>query len=127
MARHNLRKPQLFRNWSTQDFAITTADGGTGKTTLKLYEAVCLALGDRFLGFDCVNPGRTLFITGEDTDKKLAAMLGAILEQLGLFEDAPGNAEKVQTILNSIVIKKDSDLCLVAKDRATNFLIMKVC
>lgn len=124
MARHNLRKPQLFRNWSTQDFAITTADGGTGKTTLKLYEAVCLALGDRFLGFDCVNPGRTLFITGEDTDKKLAAMLGAILEQLGLFEDAPGNAEKVQTILNSIVIKKDSDLCLVAKDRATNFLIM---
>lgn len=117
MAKHNLRRPQLFRNWSTQDIAITSADGGTGKSTLKLLEAVCLALGDRFLGFDCINPGKTLFITGEDTEKKLAAMLGAILEQLGLFQDLPGNAEKVQTILNSIVIKKDSDLCLVAKDR----------
>ena len=113
----HLRRPQLFRDWSTQDISITTADGGTGKTTLKLGEAISLALGDRFLGFDCVSPGKTLFITGEDTDKKLAAMLGAIINQMGLFEELPGNEEKIQTILNSIVIKKDSDLCIVAKDR----------
>lgn len=123
MARHNLRRPQLFKDWSTQDIAITSADGGTGKSTLKLYEAVCLALGNPFLGFRCMNPGRTLFITGEDTEAKLAAMLGVILEQMGLFEDLPGNDERVQTVLNSIVIKKDSDLCLVAKDRQ-GFLTM---
>lgn len=112
-----LRKPQLFQDWSTEDIQITTADGGTGKTTLKLYEAICLALGDRFLGFDCKQRGKTLFITGEDTDKKLAAMLGAILRQMGLFDEAIGNEEKIQCVLESIVIKKDDDLCLIAKDK----------
>lgn len=112
-----LRKPQLFEDWSSEDITITTADGGTGKTTLKLYEAVCLALGDRFLGFNCKQKGKTLFITGEDTDKKLAAMLGAIVRQMGLFENAEGNNEKIQTILDSIIIKKDSDLCLIQKDK----------
>lgn len=112
-----LRKPQLFKDWSSEDIHITTADGGTGKTTLKLYEAACLALGERFLGFDCQQSGKTLFITGEDTDSKLAAMLGAIVRQMGLFEEQPGNNEKIQTILSSVIIKKDADLCLISKDK----------
>lgn len=112
-----LKKPQLFRDWSTEDIHITTADGGTGKTTLKLFEAVCLALGERFLGFDCISPGKTLFITGEDTAPKLGAMIGQIVRQMGLFEPFPGNAEKIQRVLDSIVVKKDSDLCLIVKDR----------
>lgn len=112
-----LKKPQLFEDWSAEDITITTADGGTGKTTLKLYEAICLALGDRFLGFNCKQKGKTLFITGEDTDKKLAAMLGAIVRQMGLFEEIEGNDEKIKTILSSIIIKKDSDLCIIQKDR----------
>lgn len=112
-----LKKPQLFQDWSSEDITITTADGGTGKTTLKLFEAVCLALGDRFLGFNCVQKGRTLFITGEDTDKKLAAMLGAIIRQMGLFDGTEANNQKIQTIIDSIIIKKDSDLTIVSKDR----------
>lgn len=112
-----LRKPQLFKDWSTEDIHITTADGGTGKTTLKLYEAVCLALGDRFLGFDNKQKGKTLFITGEDTAQKLGAMLGAILKQMGLFDGSPENEAKIQTILESIVIKKDADLTLIQKDK----------
>lgn len=112
-----LKKPQLFQDWSTEDIHITTADGGTGKTTLKLYEAICLALGERFLGFDCKQKGKTLFITGEDTDKKIAAMIGAIVRQMGLFEESVDNDEKINTIVNSIVIKKDSDLCLIQKDK----------
>jgi RecA-family ATPase len=112
-----LRKPQLFRDWSTEDITLTTADGGTGKTTLKLFEAVCLALGERFLGFDCVQRGKTLFITGEDTAEKLAAMLGAMLKQMGLFDGTPEAQLKVDTVLQSIVIKKDADLCLIVKDK----------
>lgn len=112
-----LRKPQLFRDWSTTDITITTADGGTGKTTLMLNEAIALALGDRFLGFDNKIKGKTLYVTGEDTDKKLAAMLGAIIHQMGLLEEGVDNDAKVQTILSSIVIKKDADLCLIAKDK----------
>ena len=108
-----LKKPQLFKDWSTEDIHITTADGGTGKTTLKLFEAICLALGESFLGFPCVAPGKTLFITGEDTAGKLGAMIGAITRQMGLLSDSA----KLNTILSSIVVKKDSDLCLINKDR----------
>lgn len=108
-----LKKPQLFRDWLTEDIAITTADGGTGKTTLILYQAVCLALGDRFLGFECIAPGKTLFITGEDTAEKLIAVIGEITKQMGIH----GDAQKMQTIMSSILVKKDSDLCLIAKDK----------
>lgn len=108
-----LRRPQLFKDWSTCDIQITTADGGTGKTTLKLYEAICLALGERFLGFQCINPGKTLFITGEDTAAKLGAMLGAIVKQMGLLEDKA----KLDIILSSIIVKKDADLCIISKDK----------
>lgn len=117
----NLRKPQLFQDWSTEDIHLVTADGGTGKTTLTLFEAVCLALGDRFLGFNCLQPGKTLYITGEDTAPKLGAMVGQILRQMGYLENFPGFAEKVQTVLDSVVVKKDADLCLIVKDRQ-NFI-----
>lgn len=109
----HLRKPQLFKDWSTEDIHITTADGGTGKTTLKLFEAICLALGESFLGFQCITPGKTLFITGEDTANKLGAMLGVILKQMGVLEDQG----KLNKILDSIVVKKDADLCIISKDK----------
>ena len=108
-----LRKPQIFKDWSTEDIHITTADGGTGKTTLKLCEAISLALGEPFLGFECTSPGRTLFITGEDTAEKLGAMIGAIMKQMDILDDK----EKSQKILNNIVVKKDSDLCLITKTK----------
>jgi hypothetical protein len=111
--RANLKRPQLFKDWSTKDIHITTADGGTGKTTLKIYEAICLALGIPFLGFQCLEPGRTLYITGEDTSAKLAAMIGQMLRQMGIIDDL----QKVNTVLDNIIVKKDSDLCLIAKDR----------
>jgi RecA-family ATPase len=108
-----LRKPQLFEHWSTEDITLTTADGGTGKTTLKLVEAVHLALGEDFLGFKCKGEGRTLFITGEDSSEKLGAVIGMILKQMGIMEDDA----KVQKVLNNIIVKKDSDLCLITKSK----------
>lgn len=108
-----LRKPQLFKDWSTEDIHITTADGGTGKTTLKLVEAIHLALGMDFLGFENKQQGRTLFITGEDTWEKIGAMIGAILTQMGIIDDD----EKVRKVMDSIVCKKDAELCLITKTR----------
>lgn len=112
-----LRKPQLFEHWSTEDISITTADGGTGKTTLKLIEAVHLALGEDFLGFKNCGEGRTLFITGEDTEAKLSAVLGAIMKQMKIMDGTPENEIKVRKILNNVLIKKDSDLCLIDKGK----------
>jgi len=108
-----LRQPQLFKDWSTEDIHITTADGGTGKTTLKINEAISLALGESFLGFECLSPGRTLFITGEDTAEKIGAMIGAICNQMGIMQDD----EKMKKIMNNILVKKASDLCLISKSR----------
>lgn len=122
--RSKLRKPQLVQDWSTLDIMLTAADGGTGKTTLKMYEAVCMALGEPFLGFPVKKAGaKTLFITGEDSAEKLYSMLGAMVEQMGLFEPLPGNPERVDLIMRSIVIKKDDELCLVNKQKGTGFLV----
>ena len=119
----SLRKPQLFENWASEDIQLTTADGGTGKTTLALYQAICMALGQPFLGFTCLQPGaRTLFITGEDTEKKLKALLGAILRQMGLLEAGEENQKRVATVRDCVRIKKDADLCLVSRDRHNGWI-----
>lgn len=112
-----LRKPQLFKDWSTEDIHIVTADGGTGKTTLILNEAVSLALGERFLGFDCKQQGKSLFITGEDTAGKLRAMTGAILKQMSIFDGSAASNAKLQIILQSVLVKKESDMCLITKEK----------
>jgi hypothetical protein len=120
--RSKLRKPQLFQDWSSEDIQILTGDGGTVKTTLMICEAVHLALGERFLGFDCKHAGKTLYITGEDTAMKLAAIMGEMLNQMGLLEDTSENNKKVDLILGSVTFKKDTDLCLISKDK-TGFLV----
>lgn len=116
-----LKKPQLFEDWSTEDIVLTSAVGGVGKTTIKLFEAVCLALGENFLGFKCLKPGRTLFIIGEDSEKKLYAMLGQMCKQLGFFEE--GQEHKLESILNNIVVKRTTELCLVAQDMKTRSFV----
>lgn len=113
-----LKQPQLFKDWSACDISLLNAEGGTGKTTMLLYESVCLRLGDRFLGFECLKPnGKTLYLTGEDTAAKLKAVLGQILKQMGILNDR----DKVDHILSGIYIKKDNDMCLVIRDKSGVF------
>lgn len=116
-----LRKPQLFKDWSTEDIMLTSAVGGVGKTTLKLFEAVMLALGQSFIGFENMQPGRTLFIIGEDSEAKLYATLGKMCKDLGLFE--PDKITELRTVLDNVVIKRADDICLVAQDPKTRSFI----
>lgn len=116
-----LKKPQLFENWSNEDIILTSAIGGVGKTTLKLFEAICLALGETFLGFKCMKPGRTLFVIGEDSEQKIYAMLGQMCKQLGFFD--VGKEHLLDMVLNNIIVKRAGDICLVAQDPKTrNFV-----
>ncbi len=109
-----LKQPQLYKDWSSQDIMLLNASGGTGKTTLLLYEAVCMRLGDRFLGFECLRPnGKTLYLTGEDTVEKIISRLGKILEQMDILNDK----EKIEHIKKGIFIKKDDDMCIVVRDK----------
>jgi len=59
--------------------AQVVAPGGTGKTTLLLYEAAMIALGAPLWGLRIEQPGWTLFVTAEDRREHLVAHLREIV------------------------------------------------
>ena len=76
----------IVENLLYADLALVNAEGGTGKTTLLLYEAVHIALGRDLWGCRVLNPGRTLFITAEDGEELLQARLQKIMTALDLTD-----------------------------------------
>ncbi|MBK1621641.1 hypothetical protein CKO42_25255 [Lamprobacter modestohalophilus] len=68
------------------DVAQVVAPGGTGKTTLLLYEAAMIALGAPLWGLRIEQPGWTLFVTAEDRRERLLARLREIVAALELSE-----------------------------------------
>lgn len=114
--KNRLRKPSIFKDWSSRDITLLNADGGTGKTTMLLFESVHAALGLPLYGFIPTGKFKTLFVTGEDDAEKLYAMLGMICESLNL------NESQLESVLDSVRIKKDIDLTLIQKDKQ-GFLI----
>ena len=68
------------------DTALLLAAGGTGKTTLQLYEAVHIVLGLPLYGFKISSPGTVLIVTAEDSRELLIARLRRIVVALGLSE-----------------------------------------
>lgn len=111
-----LRRPQIFKDYSSRDITLINADGGTGKTTKLLFETVHAALGMPCYGYICLGKFKTLYITGEDDSEKLYAMLGMICEALNLTE------AQFDQVMDSVIIKKDVDLTLISKDKM-GFLI----
>ena len=62
------------------------AAGGTGKTTLAMYEAAVLALGRDLWGYSPAGPVRTVVVTREDDRELLVGRLREILRALHLTE-----------------------------------------
>jgi RecA-family ATPase len=79
------------------DVAVLSAPGGTGKTTLTIYEAIHIVLGRRLYGLDVVNPGWCLFATAEDSRELLIARLREVTGRLGLTD------EEMQRIRESVL------------------------
>ena len=107
----HLKRPQIFKDWSSLDISLTIAESGAGKTTLKLQEAICLALGHSFLGLPCSMRGRSMYISGEDTTRKHMSITGKLMESMGLKGDREAN----RLVDASIYYKTDTDFCLVDK------------
>lgn len=81
--------PKCFvENYLFADVALLAAAGGTGKTTMALYEAVCLALGWPIWGNRVIHTGKTLFITAEDSAEQFHARLREIMAAMELTESA---------------------------------------
>lgn len=66
------------------DVAVLAAAGGTGKSTLSIYEAIHIVLGRRLYGLDVKKPGPVLFITAEDRREVFAARLREIMNCIDL-------------------------------------------
>ncbi len=60
------------------------SQGGTGKTTLAIFESIHIILGMDLYGLAIVKPGKVLFMTAEDRRETVGFRLGQILSQMRL-------------------------------------------
>lgn len=74
----------IVKNYLYADVATMAAPGGTGKTTLNIYEMVCIALGRPVFGLQVEKSGWSLFVTAEDRREIIAARLREVMRALDL-------------------------------------------
>jgi len=74
----------IVRDFLYADVAVLAAPGGTGKTTISLYESIHIVLERSLYGLDVEKPGWCLFITAEDNRETLIARLREIACNMGL-------------------------------------------
>jgi len=87
LATANLTPTCFVEEYLYADVANLSAPGGTGKTTLVLYEAICIALERPVHGMKVMKPGWTLIITAEDQRERLVARLREIMNSMDLTND----------------------------------------
>jgi regulatory protein RepA len=80
------------------DVALLYASGGTGKTTLVLYQAVIMALGRPLWGRKSTKPLNTTIVTREDRRERLVGLLREIMRAMHL------TAEEVGEVLRRVFI-----------------------
>lgn len=112
------------------DVGVLIAPGGTGKTTLVLLLAACVALGKDFIGLRVERPGPVLILTSEDSREMLVARLRRVAETLALspseiihlratvvISDVSGSGFRLTTVINDSV-RPDDVVDLVATEAA---------
>lgn len=77
----------IVESWFYEDVGVFVAPGGTGKTTLILYQAIHIVLGLPLFGHEVINPGPVVILTAEDSRESLVARLRFICCQLDLSDD----------------------------------------
>lgn len=80
-------KPRtVIDKWFYADVGAFIAPGGTGKTTLLLFQLIHLILGIDLFGFEVRSPGPVIILTAEDSRETLVARLRFMCHQMGLTE-----------------------------------------
>lgn len=74
----------IVQDYLFADVAVFIAPGGTGKTTLKLFEAAHIALGLPLYSLIVRRPGAVLIVTAEDSREMLVARLREICREMAL-------------------------------------------
>jgi RecA-family ATPase len=88
----------ILRDLLYADVRIRAAAGGTGKTTLALFEAVTLALGRELWGRAVDRPRKTVLVTREDGREILTARMREIMRAMNL------TPSEVQAVLSRVNI-----------------------
>jgi RecA-family ATPase len=76
----------IVENLLLMDACGFVAPGGTGKTTLGIFEAVHIILGKPLWGRQILRPGKILFLTAEDSRQILETRLNQICQAMGLTD-----------------------------------------
>lgn len=76
--------PCVVENYLFQQVAILAGPDGLGKTTLALHEMICIAIGRPVWGRKVLMPGRTAFITAEDTREEVIATVRDLAGKMDL-------------------------------------------
>jgi RecA-family ATPase len=107
----------IVENYLYADIALLSAQGGTGKTTMVLYELVNIVLGRPVWGCKVVNPGPCILISAEDPREILLARLNLIMNEMNLTD---AEIDKVGRDL--LIWDVSTDLCrLIDIDLAGRF------
>lgn len=83
----NLSPHCIVRDYLYADVGTFIAPGGTGKTTLLLWELICIAIGRWLYGLPVESPGWTLYVTAEDARERLLARFREIRNAMALSRD----------------------------------------
>jgi hypothetical protein len=107
-------QPPIVDRWFYEDVGCFIAPGGTGKTTLLLFQVIHIVLGRDLFGYEVMNPGPVVILTAEDSRETLVARLRAMCAQLQLTPDEV-NAIREEVIITD-VSRKGIKLTKVEKD-----------
>lgn len=77
----------IVKDYIYADVQTWAAPGGTGKTTISIYEAICLVLRRPIHGMTVEKPGWVLFITAEDRREQLIARIREMIRAMCLSAD----------------------------------------
>jgi RecA-family ATPase len=107
----------IIDRWLYEDVGAFIAPGGTGKTTLFLFQVIHLVLGLNLFGFEVYAPGPVVILTAEDSRETLVARLRIMCDQMGLSEtqkrtvredviitDVSGKGIKLTTVEKDVVM-----------------------
>lgn len=92
------KQPCIVDRWFYEDVGVFIAPGGTGKTTLLLFQLIHIVLGLDLFGYEVRAPGPVVLLTAEDSRETLIARLRFMCHELGLTE------QQVREVRESVII-----------------------
>ncbi len=109
----------IVENMYYSDVGALFAPGGVGKTTLKIYESICIALGRNLWGCPVINPGKTIIMTAEDSKDLILARMREMMNSMRLTP-----IERGIVMSHIMVIDVSGDIQRLAESDTANNLVI---